>query len=197
MDGAKFNPIERLPVIPEGEAMDTKLKIQPKICEKCGGKYIPTNNRQKQCPQCRALERKEHDRIDRHKRLAKARQPGEVVTYKIEPPKKETPERILKQQIEAPERKKGDLPDQLYSVEQIIDVIRKYYAGELVEKPEPVKPATVTERLQRVAERVCDEICRHREAFDAEGAGDSLYDELLDEHCAKCPLNELGGVDDV
>lgn len=62
-----------------------------------------------------------------------------------------------------------------------------------VTEPEPVKSATVTERLQRVAERVCDEICRHREAFDAAGADDSAYDEMLAKYCANCPLNELGG----
>ena len=55
-----------------------KLKIPPKECVLCGGKFIPTNNRQKYCPDCRELKQQEHDKIDRHKRLVKAREPGEA-----------------------------------------------------------------------------------------------------------------------
>lgn len=28
-----------------------KLKIQPRICEKCGAKYVPTGTRQVICPE--------------------------------------------------------------------------------------------------------------------------------------------------
>lgn len=83
-----------------------KLKLQPRECEKCGGKYVPTGTRQRLCPAC-AAGRKHNPAY------TAARTPGEV---KIIIPKQacagsggngcketiETPEKTL-QQVETPE----------------------------------------------------------------------------------------------
>lgn len=84
-----------------------KLKLQPRECEKCGGKYVPTGTRQRLCPAC-AAGRKHNPAY------TAARTPGEV---KIIIPKQtdvgsggngckeaiETPEETM-QQTEAPEK---------------------------------------------------------------------------------------------
>lgn len=77
-----------------------KLKIQPRICEKCGAKYVPTGTRQTICPDCKAGKKHNPEYI-------KARQSGEVKSYNIETPERmqqapETPE-ITRQVIETPE----------------------------------------------------------------------------------------------
>lgn len=81
-----------------------KLKLQPRECEQCGGKYIPTGTRQRLCPAC-AAGRKHNPNY------TAARTPGEVVSYKMEKPetpeasqRPEVPEEITRQVIETPER---------------------------------------------------------------------------------------------
>lgn len=172
-----------------------KLKVPPKECVLCGGKYIPTNNRQKYCPDCRELKQQEHDKIDRHKRLVKAREPGEVVSYTIPVSKKENPEEKMKKKMESPERPSlpedwmeeqeklsaADPDKKLYSAEEIVEAVQKLYAGELVEKPEPVKHhESVIMWLTDIRERMCTEYCKYSE---------SMKDEI--DHCLRCPLGEI------
>lgn len=81
-----------------------KLKLQPRECEICGAKYIPTGTRQRLCPAC-AAGRKHNPAY------TAARTPGEVKTYTIEKPetpetkmqRPEVPEEITHQVIEEPE----------------------------------------------------------------------------------------------
>ena len=80
-----------------------KLKLQPRECEQCGGKYVPTGTRQRLCPAC-AAGRKHNPAY------TAARTPGEVKTYKMEKPetpeasqRPEVPEEITRQVIETPE----------------------------------------------------------------------------------------------
>lgn len=80
-----------------------KLKLQPRECEQCGGKYIPTGTRQRLCPAC-AAGRKHNPKY------TEARTPGEVLSYKMEKPETpeasqqpEAPEEITRQVIETPE----------------------------------------------------------------------------------------------
>ena len=172
-----------------------KLKIPPKECVLCGGKYIPTNNRQKYCPACRELKQQEHDKIDRHKRLAKARETGKVITYTIPVPKKENPEVKMKELLETTERPAlpegwmeeqekltaADPGERLYTAEEIVAAVKKFYAGDLVEKPVPVKHhETVFAWLADIRERMCTEYCKYPECVE----------DVVD-HCAGCPLGEL------
>lgn len=172
-----------------------KLKIQPKECVLCGGKYIPTNNRQKYCQACRELKKEEHDKIDRHKRLAKAREPGEVVSYTVTVPKRENPEEKMKKGIETPERPAlpegwmeeqqkmdpADPGERMYTAEEIVDAVKKFYAGDLVEKPEPVKQhKSVFIWLSDIRERMCTDYCKYPLSVE------DGYD-----HCKDCPLGEL------
>lgn len=80
-----------------------KLKMKPRECEICGGKYIPTGTKQRFCPAC-AAGRKHNPKY------TAARTPGEVVSYKMEKPetpeasqRPEVPEGITRQVIETPE----------------------------------------------------------------------------------------------
>lgn len=111
-----------------------KLKIEPRVCENCGGKYIPTGTRQKFCPSCKESK----NAIAYYK----ARQPGEVRRFTLA----ETPEDNM-QQPETPERpalpegwqeeqKKIDMPDGLAVIEEHAEILRRYYKGELVDKNE-------------------------------------------------------------
>lgn len=95
-----------------------KLKLKPRECEICGGKYIPTGTKQRFCPAC-AAGRKHNPKY------TAARTPGEVKIIipkqtdagsggsgckeAIETPEKtmqqsEVPEEITRQVIETPER---------------------------------------------------------------------------------------------
>ena len=106
-----------------------KLKLQPRECEICGGKYIPTSNRQKYCPECKILVKRSLGGPEEAKRRARYynhRTPGEVVVTKLpanpssgsggrglplqepETPEKqmqqpEVPEEVTRQVIETPE----------------------------------------------------------------------------------------------
>lgn len=66
----------------------SELKKDPRICESCGGKFIPTRKDQRLCPDCRA---------GKHK-YAAARKPSDVEHYVLGEtpeqamPKPETPE---------------------------------------------------------------------------------------------------------
>ena len=88
------------PMDPDGPV---KLKLKPRECEICGGKYIPTGTKQRFCPAC-AAGRKHNPKY------TAARTPGEVKTYTIEKPETvvipipPAPEEITRQVIETPEQ---------------------------------------------------------------------------------------------
>ena len=72
-----------------------KLKNEPKICKKCGAKFIQTGKgNQVYCPDCQAG--RQHNAA-----YIKARQPGEVRI--IKPEQKEASEDLTLQQVETPE----------------------------------------------------------------------------------------------
>lgn len=88
------------PMDPDGPV---KLKLQPRVCERCGGKYIPTGTKQRFCPACREGKK-------RNLAYELAKNPGEVKTYTIEKPETvvipipPAPEEITRQVIETPEQ---------------------------------------------------------------------------------------------
>ena len=47
------------PIVLPGENEEIELKVKPRVCEMCGGKYIPHGPRQKYCPACRQAMGKE------------------------------------------------------------------------------------------------------------------------------------------
>lgn len=124
-----------------GVTPDVKLRIQPKICTSCGGKYIPTGNRQKLCPKCKSELKKNGEISDKFKDHLKACAPGPVTVSQIETPemKMEKPEIP-----EAPVR--IALPDGLAVVEEHAEILRRYYKGDLVDKNEFL--AQIRERLE-------------------------------------------------
>ena len=87
------------------EVAPYKLKLKPRECEICGGKYIPTGTKQRFCPACREGKK-------RNLAYELAKNPGEVISYKIESPETpeagmqqpEVPEEITRQVIETPEQ---------------------------------------------------------------------------------------------
>lgn len=106
-----------------------KLKCEPRECEICGWKYIPTSNRQKYCPECKILVKRalgDPEEAKKRARYYKHRTPGEVVVTQLpanpaaglggrglplqepETPEKqmqqpERPEEVTRQVIETPE----------------------------------------------------------------------------------------------
>lgn len=68
-----------------------ELKKEPRVCESCGGKFIPVRKDQRLCPDCRA---------GKHK-YAAAKKPGDVEHYTLG----ETPEQGM-QNPETPEKPK-------------------------------------------------------------------------------------------
>lgn len=46
-----------------GDAGPIKLKVPPKKCAACGGKFIPASGRQKYCPECRKLSPEEREKV--------------------------------------------------------------------------------------------------------------------------------------
>lgn len=84
------------------EVSPYKLKFEPKQCEICGGKYIPTSNRQKYCPECKILVKRAQGDPEEAKKRARYyehRMPGEVTVTQLptRPKKPETPETQLQQ----------------------------------------------------------------------------------------------------
>lgn len=214
-----------------------ELKIKPKICEVCGGKYIPTSNHQKYCPVCRDNEKKkqalkkskrklDHEAVfgegsyteppKEEKPPVESSGTGPVTTYRIEPRKKPEPPKPkadpdmeekmdewheeyneLFGEQEEPER--AALPDKLQEVDEIASVLRRYYQGDLIEKPEPEKHVTIATRLQQIADRICEEICRHNADYKENGEDDDeAFYALTNGHCVECPILDLmgGGVND-
>ena len=106
-----------------------KLKFKPRECEICGGKYIPTSNRQKYCPECKILVKRslgDPEEAKKRARYYKQRTPGEIIVTQLpanpaagsggrglplqepETPEKqmqqpERPEEVTRQVIETPE----------------------------------------------------------------------------------------------
>lgn len=69
----------------------SELKKEPRVCEICGGKFIPVRKDQRLCPDCRA---------GKHK-YAAAKKPGDVEHYTLG----ETPEQAMPEP-EIPEKPK-------------------------------------------------------------------------------------------
>lgn len=91
-----------------------------KMCTVCGRPYIPTSNNQKMCPDCR------EGKTD----YSTAAAPGPVSSFKL------NPEVVTEDDVpwEPDPVRPAELPDQLQWVEEAAAVLRKYYAGELVDK---------------------------------------------------------------
>lgn len=122
-----------------------KLKHKPKVCERCGGKYIPTGNSQKYCQECRRQIQKYGSIKQAYENFAKACQPSEVKTYNLNDIKAqegnmmtftEAPERPAPPEGWQEEQKKIDLPDWDAFVAQATEILLKYGRGELIDKAE-------------------------------------------------------------
>lgn len=165
-------------------------KTKPRrICEKCGGTYVPTSNNQKFCPLCRDAMARGGTIKDSFVRYAKACQPGEVKSYnmndQVEDPK-------LPDVIEDetpwepdPEEKENQAPAQMsYELMAQLagEVLAKYAKGDLIEKPEPVSPLSIIEQISLIKDRICSEICKYAEEIEKSDS----YD-----HCCSCPLQDL------
>ena len=140
-----------------------------RTCQICGGLFVPTSNNQKYCPECRDQLKQKGNITEAYLANKAARIPSEVKTTTLE--------EIQKQ--EAPDPTPAELPDEIQAAEAVIDVIRRYYGGQLVEKTEPTR-RSVTDQIFDVANRVCNELCKYTAA-----------DPDDDTHCADCPLHLL------
>lgn len=49
------------PIIPQGEEKPVKLRVPPKECKACGGKFIPVKGWTQYCPACRRLPQKKRE----------------------------------------------------------------------------------------------------------------------------------------
>lgn len=75
---------EKKPALLLGDEL-VELKIKPKECVLCGGKYIPTGPGAKFCPKCRQMTKKKRDASLFAKHAELAFGPGPWATYKPEP----------------------------------------------------------------------------------------------------------------
>ena len=57
-------------------------------------------------------------------------------------------------------------------------------------KPVDIAPVCHEEcwenKFEEFAKKICDEYCKYPEAY-----GDEGFEEMLETHCATCPLNEM------
>ncbi len=131
-----------------------RLKHKAKQCERCSGKYIPTSNNQKYCPECRKQIQKYGSIKQAYENFARACQPSEVKVYNINDVKAqeenmltftETSDRPALPEGWQEGQKKIELPDWDAFVAQATEILLKYGRGELVDK---------TEFLARIRERL-------------------------------------------
>lgn len=117
--------------------VDAPVKLKhKKVCEICGSSFIATGNNAKYCEECRKDLRKTAKVTDKAIAYRRARQPGACITYNIENPEQRTvvPETPETPMVEEPKR--IDMPDGLALVEEHAEILRRWYAGELVDKQE-------------------------------------------------------------
>lgn len=91
-----------------------------KTCTVCGRPYIPTSNNQKMCPDCR----------EGKTEYSTAAAPGPVSSFKL------NPESVTEDDApwEPDPVKPAELPDKLQMVDEMAEILRKYYEGELVDR---------------------------------------------------------------
>lgn len=161
-----------------------------KTCQSCGGQYVPTSNNQKFCPDCRAAMAQDGTVKESFVKYQKARRPGEVFSFKLG----SEPQTGPGQAIETAELTEDDAPWEEDAVEissggqtqtsyEIMaklagEILEKYAKGDLVERPEPVKPVPIISQIERLKDRICKEICKYEP--------DEEYT-----CCRTCPLMEL------
>ena len=119
-----------------------------KTCQSCGNPYVPTSNNQKYCPDCRAAMAQDGTVKEAFLNYQKARQPGEVVTFKLDREPKKEPEAPPLPEGWMEEQKKLQLPDWDAFVMQAMEILIRYGRGELVDKSELL--ARIQERLGEV-----------------------------------------------
>ena len=98
-----------------------------KMCTICGRLYLPTSNNQKLCPDCR----------EGRTEYSTAGAPGPVNRFTLneEPtteddePWEPDPEELKPDSV-----KPTELPDQLQMVDEMSEILRKYYRGELIDR---------------------------------------------------------------
>lgn len=103
-----------------------KLKLQPRECEICGGKYIPTSNRQKYCPECKILVKRalgDPEEAKRRARYYNHRTPGDVVVTKLpaNPASGSGGRGLPLQEPETPEKQMQQPESQEDGVRQVIE----------------------------------------------------------------------------
>ena len=91
-----------------------------KMCTVCGRPYIPTSNNQKMCPDCR----------EGKTEYSTAAAPVPVSSFKL------NPENVTEDDApwEPDPVKPTELPDQLQMVDEMSEILRKYYRGELIDR---------------------------------------------------------------
>lgn len=98
-----------------------------KTCTVCGRPYIPTSNNQKLCPDCR----------EGRTEYSTAAAPGPVNRFTLnEEPTTEddAPWEPDSEELKSDSVKPTELPDQLQMVDEMAEILRKYYEGELVDR---------------------------------------------------------------
>ncbi len=139
-----------------GDQGPVRLRIPPRECEACGGKFIPTGNRQKYCPNCSRMSPKEREAV----RKMHGSPSSEVVTYIDESLKKAAAEpsdpireeENMKETFEPIEAKPVEELEEIKDVTQsapnafldaLLQLIRREYGVDLIPADEYM-PATLT-----------------------------------------------------
>lgn len=107
-----------------------------KTCKICGNLYVPESNNQKYCPDCRSAMAQDGTVKEAFLKYQKARQPGEVVTFKLDQEPEKKPEAPPLPDGWMEEQKKLQLPDWEAFVMQAAEILIRYGRGELVDKSE-------------------------------------------------------------
>ena len=98
-----------------------------KTCTVCGRPYIPTSNNQKMCPDCR----------EGKTEYSTAAAPGPVSSFKLNTEsvtEDDAPWEPDSEELKSDSVKPTELPDQLQMVDEMAEILRKYYRGELIDR---------------------------------------------------------------
>ena len=80
------------PIVPPGENEPVELRVKPKVCEACGGKFIPVKGWTKYCPFCRRLPQKQREAMRDARALHPEEEKDSVMVYVDENLKKKEKE---------------------------------------------------------------------------------------------------------
>ena len=116
-----------------------KLKIPPRECECCGGKYIPTGPRQKYCPTCKRLtpeEREERNHMKKEKQ-------EDVKVYVDESLIKKKPAPVTEKDLDELDEMVEKAKKDNEFIQGMIDLLEKQYGVRLM-RMDDVMPVQLT-----------------------------------------------------